>query len=89
MSKKKSQSARARRLQQRARQQRQRRLYYGAAAVGAILIVGLFALIRQFNAPSIEEVVLPESLEPPANADGKAWGPVDAPVFIEEYGDFQ
>jgi hypothetical protein len=89
MSKKGSQSIRTRRAQHRARQQRQRRLYYGLAAVGALVIVGLFASIRQLNAPTIEEVIMPESVEPPANADGKAWGPLDAPVTIVEYGDFQ
>jgi hypothetical protein len=89
MSKKKNRSVRARRVQQLAQQKRQRRLYYGAAAVGMLLIIGLFALIRQFNAPSIEDIVLPDSLELPANADGKAWGPVDAPILVEEYSDFQ
>lgn len=89
MSKRGNQSVRTRRAQHRARQQRQRRLYYGVAATGAIIIIGLFALIRQLNAPSIEEVVMPESVEPPANADGKAWGPLNAPVTIVEYGDFQ
>ncbi len=89
MSKKKSHSVRARRVQQHARQKKQRRRYYGIAAISAIFIFGLFALIRQLNAPSLNEVALPESLQPPANADGKAWGPVDAPVLIEEYGDFQ
>jgi hypothetical protein len=36
-----------------------------------------------------ENMVLPESLASPPNADGSAWGPADAPVLIQEYSDFQ
>jgi hypothetical protein len=89
MTKKKSQSARAKRAEQHARQQRQRRLYYGLAIVGVLMIGALFVWIRQINQPKIEDVVLPNGLEAPPNADGKAWGPVDAAVLISEYSDFQ
>lgn len=89
MSKKSGPSVRERRAQYQAEQQRRRRLYYGGAAVAAVAIIALFALLRQANAPTLEDVILPASLEAPANADGKAWGPVGAPVLIEEYADFQ
>ena len=89
MSKKSKASVRARRAEQLARQRRRRYLYYGLAIAGAILIVGFFALARQFTTPTLEDVVIPESLEAPPEADGKAWGPPDAPVLVEEFSDFQ
>jgi protein-disulfide isomerase len=90
MSKSKSStSVRARREQHLAAEQRRRRLYYGGALIGAILIIALFVILRQLNAPSLEDVVVPEPLAAPANADGRAWGPTDAPVLIEEFADFQ
>ena len=63
--------------------------YYTIAAIGTLIIIGFFALAGQINAPSLDDVVIPESLETPPNADGKTWGPADAPVIIEEFGDFQ
>lgn len=89
MTKKKSNLSRRVRREQMQAQKRKKQLYYLAAAVGAIVIIGLLAFIRQLTSPSIEDVALPDTLEIPANAEGKAWGPVDAPVLIEEYGDFQ
>jgi len=68
---------------------KKRRLYYIIAAIGAVVVIGLFAVIRQLNAPEPEDYIFLENLSPPPNAEGKAWGPVDAPVLIEEYGDFQ
>ncbi len=82
-------STRAQREKMRSRQQRQRRLYYIIAAVGAAVIIGSFAVIRQLTAPSLEEVIVLDNLQAPANADGKAWGPLDAPVVFEEFSDFQ
>lgn len=82
-------SVRARREQQQAEQQRRRRLYYGGTALAVVLIIGLFVLLRQLNAPKLEDVVLPDPLAAPANAEGKAWGPADTAVLIEEYSDFQ
>ncbi len=82
-------SLRGHRERMQARQQQQRRLYYTIAAIGTLIIIGFFALAGQINAPSLDDVVLPESLETPPNADGKTWGPADAPVIIEEFGDFQ
>ena len=89
MAKKKGQSAKARRAEQQARQKRQRRLYYGLAALAVIMILALFVWIWQINQPQVEDVVLPDSLTVPADADGKAWGDVDSPVLISEYSDFQ
>lgn len=91
MAKKSTRSVRARRQQQLEAAARRRRLIYGGSVLGVVLIIALFVVIRQLNAPThnIEDVVVPASLEPPANADGTAWGPVDAPVVIEEYSDFQ
>lgn len=89
MTKKKSNLSRRARREQMQAQKRKKQLYYLAAAIGAIVIIGLLAFVRQLTAPSIEDVVLPDALEIPANAEGKAWGPIDAPVLIEEYGDFQ
>lgn len=87
--KKNSTSVRERREQQLAQQKKQRTMYYGLTAVAAVAIIALFAILRQINTPTIEEVVLPDTLETPPNADGKAWGPADAPVVIEEFSDFQ
>lgn len=89
MSKKSSTSVSARRAQYQEEEKRRRRLYYGAAAVSVVVIVALFAFLRQATAPSIEDVIVPDPLAAPANADGKAWGTADAPVVIEEYADFQ
>ncbi|HRQ38925.1 MAG TPA: thioredoxin domain-containing protein [Chloroflexota bacterium] len=89
MSKKSSTSVKERRAQYQAEEQRRRRLYYGAAAIGAIAIIALFVILRQLTAPSLEDVIVPDPLEAPANADGRAWGPADALVLIEEYADYQ
>lgn len=87
--KKTNNSTRIQREKIRSRQRQQRRLYYIIAAVGAAVIIGSFAVIRQLTAPSLEDVIVPDNLQAPANADGKAWGPLDAPVVIEEFSDFQ
>jgi hypothetical protein len=90
MSKNKSgASVRAQRERVRNRQKQQRRRYYMIGAVGIIITIGLFAFIRQINAPSMEDVNIPDSIHIPPNADGRSWGPVDAPVVIEEFSDFQ
>lgn len=86
---KRSSSKRARRASYQQQRRRQRLLIIGLIAGGLIVAVGLVFMIRQARAPKLEDVVLPESLEPPPNADGKAWGPVDAPVLVEEFSDFQ
>lgn len=89
MAKQSSRSKRARREEYLAQQRRQRMIFIGLGAVGVILLVALFVVIRQSNIPSVEEVQLPEDISPPPNADGSAWGPEDAPVLIQEFSDFQ
>lgn len=82
-------SRRARREAHQQRQRRQRILIIGLVISGVIVVLGMGFMIRQARAPEVEDVVLPEMLAAPPNADGKAWGPVDAPVLIEEFSDFQ
>lgn len=92
MAKNKSTSRKSRRVAQQQRQQRQRFLIIGMVIAGVIVIFGLGFIIRQSRSLDIEsvaDVTLPESLEPPPGADGKAWGPPDAPVLFEEFSDFQ
>ena len=89
MAEKSSRSRRARREEVQARKQRQRIV---AAVIGVVTIVALGALFyfaQRADEVAIEDVNLPESLTLPANADGAAWGPVAAPVLIEEFGDYQ
>lgn len=80
-------SARAKRAQRLAGQRRRRQINLVLTAIGAIAIVG--ALIWINRPQPLDNAVLPQSLALPAGADGLAWGPVDAPVLIEEYSDFQ
>lgn len=82
-------SRRARRAAHQEQQRRQRILIIGLVAGGIIIALGLGFMIRQARAPQVENVVVPEALAEPANADGKAWGPVDAPVLIEDFSDYQ
>ncbi|KAA3644043.1 MAG: hypothetical protein DWQ07_18175 [Chloroflexi bacterium] len=80
-------SARAKRAQRLAQQRRRRQINMVLIAIGAIAIVGALVWI---NRPQpLGEVVLPQSIALPPDADGLAWGPQDAPVLIEEYSDFQ
>ena len=89
MASKGNRSVRARRQEQQARRQRQRRLYFGVGMTGLVIIVALVLWVRQINAPQLEEVLLPASLEAPANAEGKAWGTEGAPVLVQVFSDFQ
>ena len=86
MTKSKS-SVRSRRASRQASERRRRQLTIGLAVIGVLAVIGLFAWAGQPKPPEV--VVLPESLEPPPNADGSAWGPSDAAVLVEEFGDFQ
>lgn|GEM_PF-1157441 len=80
-------SRRARRKRQAEQKRRQSLIWIiGGAAVVALLVVAGLVLA---NRSSQVEVTLPDSLQPPPNADGSAWGPADAPVVIQEYSDFQ
>lgn len=82
-------SRRARRAAHQQRQRRQRILFIGLAVGAIIIALGLGFMIRQARTPEVEDVILPETLAKPPDADGKAWGPADAPVLIEEFSDFQ
>ena len=89
MAKQGSRSKRARREEYLARQRRQRMIFIGLGVAGLVLLIALLVVVRQSNIPSVEEVELPEDTASPPNADGKAWGPENAPVLIQEYSDFQ
>lgn len=90
MAKKSQGSSRRARREAHQRQQRRQRMLIIALVVGGVIIaLGLGFMIREARTPEVEDVILPESLEAPPDADGKAWGPVDAPVLIEEFSDFQ
>ena len=87
MARKRRRSVRERRDERRTKQQRQRILI---VVVVIAVIAGIAALyvIRQ-PSTNPEDVILPESLSSPPEADGTAWGPADAPVLVEEFSDFQ
>ena len=88
MPKPKTVSARERRALREA-QARRRRILYGLAAVAALLVVGWLIWANRPQPVSPAEVVTPETLANPPDAEGSAWGPADAPVLIEEFSDFQ
>ena len=88
MTRKQTRSIRARRAEYRA-QKRRRRIFIALGIVGALIVVAILVVALQPAPMTAEDVVLPETLEAPPNAEGKAWGPADAPVVIEEFGDFQ
>lgn len=76
-----------RRARIREQEKRKRQL----TAVGVVLgvVVLLVVLVRGIQPSASGDVILPDSLEAPANADGMAWGPKDSLVLIEEFSDFQ
>lgn len=89
MARRPTRSVRQRREEYRA-QQRRRRRYIALGIVGVLIVAAVaLAVVLQLREISPEDVALPESLEAPPNAAGKAWGPEDAPVLIEEFSDFQ
>ena len=89
MTRKQTRSVRQRRLEYQ-QQQKRRRTRLAIGIVGVLIVVAalLFVVLQQ-PPISAEDVELPANLEAPANANGQAWGPEDAPVVIEEYADFQ
>ncbi len=90
MTQKQSQSRRSRRAEYQNQKQRQRTLTIGFVLVGIIVVAGLLFWTRQISTAAANRgIVAPEVAQEPANADGKSWGPADAPVLIEEYSDFQ
>lgn len=82
-------SRKARREAHQRRQRRQRILIIGLVVGGIIIALGLGFMIRQARTPLVDDVIVPDSLAALPGADGKAWGPVDAPVVIEEFSDFK
>ena len=82
-------SRRARRAAHQQQQRRQRILIIGLVVGGIIIALGLGFMIRQARTPQVEDVVLPEELAEPPNAEGKSWGPADAPVLVEGFSDYQ
>lgn len=90
MTKKLSRSTRPRRQEEREARKKRQRLVTALIIAGSLVaLIVIVLLARQITRISPADVTLPESLEPPPNADGVAWGPVDAPVVIEEFSDFQ
>lgn len=76
---KKSKRAALLRAQQEAAE-RKRRLQVSGLVLAAVIVFA--ALVWWANRPKVVESDLP------AGADRTAWGPVDAPVVIEEWSDF-
>jgi len=89
MSRKQSLSIRARRAEYRAQQKRRRAVIALSIAVALIAVAIIAGILLQQPAITADEVVLPPTLESPPNAEGKAWGPADAPVLVEIFADFQ
>lgn len=90
MSKNVNQSRRTRRAEHEAQKKRQRNLTIGLGVVGLIVIIGLIAWTRQITGEiAARGIVTPASSDEPAIADGKTWGPEDAPVLIQEFSDFK
>lgn len=71
--------SRARIMERRARARRKRYLVY--ALVGGLLVLALSAVVVYRNGD--------EGLQTPSDDFGKSKGDPDAPVVVEEYGDFQ
>jgi hypothetical protein len=88
MAKKETRSVRARREAYRAQQKRKRTLT-ALGIVGALIVIAVLFVVLRPGPMTAEDVQVPETLETPPDADGKAWGPEDAPVLVEEYSDFQ
>ncbi len=89
MTKKSTRSVRVRRQEMQDRKKRQRLVTALVVTGSLIALVAIGFLARQITRTTPEDVTLPESLTPPPDADGMAWGPVDAPVVVEEFSDFQ
>lgn len=73
----------------RLRTQEKRRRQITATGVLAIAVVIVWGLIRGVQPQPIGEITLPSPITSPPGANGMAWGPLGAPVVIEEFSDFQ
>ena len=68
-------------------QQRQRRRRMATmVAVAAVAVTVAVLVIRQSSKPIGEIVAVPVAV--PSYADGKALGPIDAPVLIQDFSNF-
>lgn len=72
------------RVRQRQRQRRRRMATVGAVATLAVAVAVM--VIRQSSKPIGEIVSVPVAV--PSYADGKAKGPIDAPVLIQDFSNF-
>ncbi len=80
----------ARREKKRAQQKKKRILYASISLITIIVFAGLFYWVQQISIAEAEATFQPPSvLQSPLQQDGKAWGPVDAPVVIQGFSDFQ
>ena len=89
MTKKSTRSVQARRQEMQARRKRQRYITTLVIIGSLVVLTTIIFLARQITRINPEDVTLPEPLTPPPDADGMAWGPIDAPVVVEEFSDFQ
>lgn len=79
----KNESSHARSVRRRDERKRRRQFQTSVVVVGVVGIVGLLIWAIQ------PRLTLPDSIESPSDADGLSWGPDNAEVIIEEFGDFQ
>ena len=81
MTERRKRSARRQRALAAQKQKERQRMFKILGALAAVVVV-LGTLFWISNRPKLVES------EIPFGADGTAWGPVDAPVVIEEWSDF-
>lgn len=80
----------ARREKQRATQKKKRVLYAGIGIIAILVMAGLVAWTQQIRIAQTEATFQsPSILSTPTLTEGKTWGPVDAPVVIQAFSDFQ
>lgn len=94
MSKAHTSAQRTRGRQVRASRRTQPLVVIGIAALGAVVILAAAMLAGQRSSaapdPSLPPVVAATRAAPPnAEPNGRAWGPKDAPIKVEEFIDYQ
>ena len=70
----------------RQRQRHRRRRMATVVAVAAVAVAVAVVVIREISKPVGEIVSVPVAVR--SYADGKALGPIDAPVLIQEFSNF-
>ncbi len=77
--------------EQRRKEERKRTtIIFGVIAVLAILLIGGAILLSNASQPKQPDITAStKSIPPNAEKNGRAWGPADAPLKIEEYLDYQ